>query len=186
MIAGTEAQKQQWLGAARKEFCFVSYACSEPDAGSDVAGMKTPIVRDGDDWRLTGQKRWITNAGHASFFTGFATMDPAPAPQGHHRLRRPRRPAGRLDRPQGGQARPARQRHARRHLRGRAAHRRPDPRQARRRLFDRHGDLRPLAADDRRAAPRASSAAAPRSRGRTRSSARRSACPSRSTRRCSS
>ena len=76
MIAGTEAQKQQWLGRLANEFCFVSYACSEPDAGSDVAGMKSRIVRDGDHWRLTGQKRWITNAGHASFFTGFATMDP--------------------------------------------------------------------------------------------------------------
>ena len=77
MIAGTDEQKQQWLGRLGKEFSFVSYACSEPDAGSDVAGMKTKLVRDGDGWRLTGQKRWITNAGHASFFTGFATMDPA-------------------------------------------------------------------------------------------------------------
>jgi acyl-CoA dehydrogenase len=76
MIAGSEAQKQHWLGRLANEFCFVSYACSEPDAGSDVAGMKSRIVRDGDHWRLTGQKRWITNAGHASFFTGFATMDP--------------------------------------------------------------------------------------------------------------
>jgi acyl-CoA dehydrogenase len=77
MIAGSEAQKEHWLGRLSSEFCFVSYACSEPDAGSDVAGMKSRIVRDGDHWRLTGQKRWITNAGHASFFTGFATMDPA-------------------------------------------------------------------------------------------------------------
>ena len=77
MIAGSEAQKQEWLARLSTKCCFVSYACSEPDAGSDVAGMKTRIVRDGDGWRLTGQKRWITNAGHASFFTGFATMDPA-------------------------------------------------------------------------------------------------------------
>ena len=77
MIAGTDVQKERWLTRLTNEFCFVSYACSEPDAGSDVAGMKTKIVRDGDGWRLTGQKRWITNAGHASFFTGFATMDPA-------------------------------------------------------------------------------------------------------------
>ena len=76
LIAGTDAQKQEWLGRLGKALTFVSYACSEPDAGSDVAGMKTKIVRDGDGWRLTGQKRWITNAGHASFFTGFATMDP--------------------------------------------------------------------------------------------------------------
>ena len=77
VIAGSEAQKQEWLGRLAKECCFVSYACSEPDAGSDVVAMKTRIVRDGDGWRLTGQKRWITNAGYASFFTGFATMDPA-------------------------------------------------------------------------------------------------------------
>jgi acyl-CoA dehydrogenase len=77
MIAGTEAQQSHWLGRLSSDLCFVSYACSEPEAGSDVAGMKTRIVRDGDGWRLTGQKRWITNAGHASFFTGFATMDPS-------------------------------------------------------------------------------------------------------------
>ncbi len=76
-IAGTEAQKQGWLSQLGEQCRFVSYACSEPDAGSDVAGMKTKIVRDGNGWRLTGQKRWITNAGHASFFTGFATTDPA-------------------------------------------------------------------------------------------------------------
>jgi acyl-CoA dehydrogenase len=76
LIAGNEAQKQEWLGRLTNEFMFISYACSEPDAGSDVAGMKSRIVRDGDSWRLTGQKRWITNAGHAKAFTGFATMDP--------------------------------------------------------------------------------------------------------------
>jgi len=76
-IAGSEAQKEFWLSQLGEKCRFVSYACSEPDAGSDVAGMKTRIVPDGDGWRLTGQKRWITNAGHASFFTGFATADPA-------------------------------------------------------------------------------------------------------------
>jgi acyl-CoA dehydrogenase len=59
-----------------REPVFASYACSEPEAGSDVAAMKTRLTRDGDGWRLTGQKRWITNAGHAAFFTGFATLDP--------------------------------------------------------------------------------------------------------------
>ena len=77
LIAGTDEQKERWLGQLARELCFVSYACSEPEAGSDVAGMKTRIIRDGAGWRLTGQKRWITNAGHAKFFTGFATMDPA-------------------------------------------------------------------------------------------------------------
>ena len=77
LIAGSDEQKQRWLARLGEKLCFVSYACSEPEAGSDVAGMKTRIVRDGDGWRLNGQKRWITNAGHASFFTGFGTMDAA-------------------------------------------------------------------------------------------------------------
>jgi acyl-CoA dehydrogenase len=77
MIAGTEAQKQQWLGQLTSDLCFVSYCCSEPEAGSDVAAMRTRLTKKGDGWILNGQKRWITNGGYASFFTGFATIDPA-------------------------------------------------------------------------------------------------------------
>jgi len=44
LIAGSDEQKQRWLGRLGEELCFVSYACSEPEAGSDVAGMKTRIV----------------------------------------------------------------------------------------------------------------------------------------------
>ncbi|MGB1698383.1 MAG: acyl-CoA dehydrogenase family protein [Nannocystaceae bacterium] len=77
MVAGTPEQKKKWLGRLMDEFCFVSYACSEPDAGSDVAAMKTKIVKDGNEWVISGQKRWITNGGHASFYTGFGTMDPS-------------------------------------------------------------------------------------------------------------
>jgi acyl-CoA dehydrogenase len=77
MVAGSEEQKQKWLGRLGEEMQFVSYCCSEPDAGSDVAAMKTRLTRDGDEWVLTGQKRWITNGTHASFYTGFATIDPA-------------------------------------------------------------------------------------------------------------
>jgi acyl-CoA dehydrogenase len=77
LIAGTDAQKSEYLFRLTTDFSFCSYACSEPEAGSDVAGMQTRIVRDGDGWVLNGQKRWITNAGHAGFYTGFATMDPA-------------------------------------------------------------------------------------------------------------
>jgi acyl-CoA dehydrogenase len=77
LIAGTEAQKQKYLGWLNRELTFVSYCCSEPEAGSDVAAMKTRLTRDGDGWRLSGQKRWITNAGHARFFTVLATKDKA-------------------------------------------------------------------------------------------------------------
>jgi acyl-CoA dehydrogenase len=76
LIAGTEEQKQKYLTWLGRELAFVSYCCSEPEAGSDVAAMKTRLTRDGDGWRLTGQKRWITNGGHAKFYTGFATIDP--------------------------------------------------------------------------------------------------------------
>jgi len=77
LIAGTEQQKQKYLGWLAREFVFASYCCSEPEAGSDVAAMRTRIVKDGHQWLLSGQKRWITNGGHASFYTGFATIDPA-------------------------------------------------------------------------------------------------------------
>ncbi len=77
MIAGTEEQQKEWLTKLVDEMTFVSYACSEPEAGSDVASMRTKLVQDGDGWILNGQKRWITNAAHAKFFTGFGTVDPS-------------------------------------------------------------------------------------------------------------
>jgi acyl-CoA dehydrogenase len=80
IIAGTDAQKQKWLGGlvAGKEGkpIYSCYACSEPDAGSDVAGMRTRVEKKGDEYVLNGQKRWITNGGVASFCTTFATFDP--------------------------------------------------------------------------------------------------------------
>ena len=77
LVAGTEAQKQEYLTRLTRELTFCAYACSEPDAGSDVAGMRTRVTRHGDDYVLNGQKRWITNGGVASFYTTFATFDPA-------------------------------------------------------------------------------------------------------------
>jgi acyl-CoA dehydrogenase len=77
VIAGTDDQKKKYLGRLANEYCFAAYCCSEPDAGSDVAGMRTRVTRHGDDYVLNGQKRWITNGGVASFYTVFATFDPA-------------------------------------------------------------------------------------------------------------
>ena len=76
LIAGSDAQKDKYLGWITSEFIFASYCCSEPEAGSDVAGMRSRLTKKGDKWILNGQKRWITNGGHASFYTGFATIDP--------------------------------------------------------------------------------------------------------------
>jgi alkylation response protein AidB-like acyl-CoA dehydrogenase len=59
-----------------------SYCLSEPDAGSDAAGMKTRAVLDGDTWVLNGVKRWITNAGVSEYYTVFAVTDPAARSRG--------------------------------------------------------------------------------------------------------
>ena len=77
LIAGTDAQKKEYLSRLTSEFLFSAYCCSEPDAGSDVAGMRTRVTKHGEDYVLNGQKRWITNGGVANFYTVFATFDPA-------------------------------------------------------------------------------------------------------------
>src|SRR3954453_4371504 len=81
-LAGSEELKKHYLGAlARGEGGF-SYCLSEPDAGSDAAGMKTRAVRDGDTYVLNGVKRWITNAGVSKLYTVMAVTDPDKGPNG--------------------------------------------------------------------------------------------------------
>src|SRR5688572_16250684 len=77
LIAGTDEQKKKYLSRLTAEYSFCAYCCSEPDAGSDVAGMRTRVTRHGDDYVLNGQKRWITNGGVAGFYAVLATFDPA-------------------------------------------------------------------------------------------------------------
>ena len=77
LLAGSEAQKREYLGRLVEKPALAAFCCSEPDAGSDVAGLRTRAVRDGDGYILSGQKRWITNGGVASFYSVFATLDPA-------------------------------------------------------------------------------------------------------------
>ena len=72
IITGTEEQRKEYFGRLLAEPIFAAYCCSEPDAGSDVAGMKSKYKKVGDEYVLTGQKRWITNGGVASFYTVFA------------------------------------------------------------------------------------------------------------------
>jgi acyl-CoA dehydrogenase len=76
-LAGTEEQKKKYLGWLAAEPIMVSYATSEPGMGSDVAGLQTRAVKDGNGYVLTGAKQWITNASLASFYVIFATEDPA-------------------------------------------------------------------------------------------------------------
>jgi alkylation response protein AidB-like acyl-CoA dehydrogenase len=60
---GTEEQKQEWAAPAIRGERILCIGITEPDAGSDVAGIKTRAVRDGDDWVINGSKTYITN-GH--------------------------------------------------------------------------------------------------------------------------
>jgi acyl-CoA dehydrogenase len=75
LIAGTDAQKKEYLGRLLDAPIFAAYCCSEPDAGSDVASLSTRVEKHGDEYVLNGQKRWITNGGVASWYTVFATFD---------------------------------------------------------------------------------------------------------------
>lgn len=75
VLAGTEEQKKTYLGRLIDKPIFAAYCCSEPDAGSDVAGLKTKFRKVGNEYLLTGQKRWITNGGVADFYTVFARAE---------------------------------------------------------------------------------------------------------------
>ncbi len=75
LIAGTEEQKQAYCGRlAGGEMS--SYCLTEPEAGSDVAGIKTTARKEGDHYILNGSKTFITGATVANFFTVFAYTDP--------------------------------------------------------------------------------------------------------------
>nr|WP_274388199.1 acyl-CoA dehydrogenase family protein [Salsipaludibacter albus] len=73
---GTTEQQERWLPtiASGEKMCAV--AVTEPDVGSDVAGMTTTATRDGDDWVLDGVKTWCTFAGRAEYLLVLARTDP--------------------------------------------------------------------------------------------------------------
>jgi acyl-CoA dehydrogenase len=83
LIAGTDEQKREWLPPLLEEPILCSFGLSEPDAGSDVARIKTKAERRGDEYVLNGSKTFITNAGYAAWTVVFAKTDPA---QGHKGL----------------------------------------------------------------------------------------------------
>jgi alkylation response protein AidB-like acyl-CoA dehydrogenase len=82
ILSGSEELKKKYLGPLAKGDAMFSYCLSEPDAGSDAAGMKTKAVRDGDHWILNGVKRWITNAGVSDYYTVMAVTDPSKRSKG--------------------------------------------------------------------------------------------------------
>jgi short-chain 2-methylacyl-CoA dehydrogenase len=72
----TPAQKQKYLSRLATE-SVGAYALSEPGSGSDAFALTTRAIADGDGYRISGRKLWITNAGEADIFLVFATVDPA-------------------------------------------------------------------------------------------------------------
>ncbi len=74
---GTDQQKAEWLERIASGEVVTSFALTEPGAGSNPAGLRTSAVRDGDDWVIDGQKRFITNAPLAGLFVVFARTRPA-------------------------------------------------------------------------------------------------------------
>jgi alkylation response protein AidB-like acyl-CoA dehydrogenase len=76
VLAGSDEQKKQWLSEAATGQRVTAIALTEPQAGSDVAGMRTAARRDGDGYRISGSKIFITNGNEADIMCVFARTDP--------------------------------------------------------------------------------------------------------------
>lgn len=77
LVGGTDEQKSRFIGDVTKNGLLASFCLSEPNAGSDVAGMTTRLTKVDGGYRLNGRKQWITNGSYAHQYTVFATLDPA-------------------------------------------------------------------------------------------------------------
>jgi acyl-CoA dehydrogenase len=82
VIAGREDQRSRWLRPIVSGRAMAAFAMSEPEAGSDVAAMRTTAVRDGRDWVLHGEKHLISNAGLADVYVLFAVTTPEAGSRG--------------------------------------------------------------------------------------------------------
>ncbi|MCE7736410.1 MAG: acyl-CoA dehydrogenase, partial [Candidatus Heimdallarchaeota archaeon] len=72
---GTDEQKEKFLKPIISKK-LGAFGLSEPDAGSDAAGLKSRAIKDGDDWIINGSKMWITNGGVADYYVIFANTNP--------------------------------------------------------------------------------------------------------------
>ena len=76
LLGGTEDQKQRWLPGIASGEILPAAVFTEPNTGSDLASLKTRAVRDGDVYRITGQKTWATHPVRADVMTVLARTDP--------------------------------------------------------------------------------------------------------------
>ncbi len=82
MDLGTPEQLERWLPPMASGDSIGAVGMTEPDAGSDLQGIRSSAVRDGDDWILNGSKTFITNGFHADKVLVFARTDPAAGSRG--------------------------------------------------------------------------------------------------------
>jgi acyl-CoA dehydrogenase len=75
LLAGSEEIKATYLGMLTEEPKLASFCLTEPDAGSDVSAMRTTAVRRGDKYVINGSKVFISNGGHADWYTVYAKTD---------------------------------------------------------------------------------------------------------------
>src|SRR5438067_6322125 len=83
LIAGSDEQKKRYVAPIADGSQRAAFGLSEPQAGSDVMGMRTRAVRDGDGWRLDGTKCWMSGVAQADWYCVFAKSSPDPADRSH-------------------------------------------------------------------------------------------------------
>jgi (2S)-methylsuccinyl-CoA dehydrogenase len=76
LCGGTEAQKAHWLPKLASGEILPTAVFTEPNTGSDLGALRTRAVRDGDDWKITGNKTWITHAARTHVMTLLARTEP--------------------------------------------------------------------------------------------------------------
>jgi alkylation response protein AidB-like acyl-CoA dehydrogenase len=86
LMAGTDDQKARWFPKLAAGELLIAFAMTEAEAGSDVGAIRTRAVRDGDDYILTGSKRFISHGSVADLITVFAVTDADPDASRHQRL----------------------------------------------------------------------------------------------------
>jgi acyl-CoA dehydrogenase len=75
LLGGSEEVKKKYLGMLSEGPKLASFCLTEPDAGSDVSGMRTTAVKKGNQWVINGSKCFITNGGYADYYTVYAKTD---------------------------------------------------------------------------------------------------------------
>jgi alkylation response protein AidB-like acyl-CoA dehydrogenase len=73
---GTDEQRSRFVPPLARGETLGAFALTEPEAGSDAGSLRTAAREDGDGWRISGSKQWITNGSHAGTFLLFARTDP--------------------------------------------------------------------------------------------------------------